>query len=44
MPFIFEKERDLLYKDGLEKGIEKIAIEVIVKSTGLSKEEVEKLR
>ncbi len=73
MPFIIEKERDPLYKDGLEKGIEKgiekglkqgiqeglneakitiaktllkekVAIEVIVKSTGLSKEEVEKLK
>ena len=64
MPFIIEKERDPLYKDGLEKGLEKglkkvnetkiaiaktllkekVAIEVIVKSTGLSKEEVEKLK
>ena len=65
MPFIIEKERDPLYKDGLEKGIEKgiqegsnetkiaiakallkqkIDIEVIVKSTGLSKEVVEKLK
>ena len=64
MPFIIEKERDPLYKDGLEKGIEKglekvnetkiaiakallkqkIDIDIIVKSTGLSKEEVEKLK
>ncbi len=64
MPFIIEKERDPLYKDGLQQGIEKglekvsetkiaiakallkqkVDIEVIVKSTGLLKEEVEKLR
>ncbi len=64
MPFIIEKERDPLYKDGLEAGLEKgmekvsetkiaiakallkqkIDIEVIVKSTGLSREEIEKLK
>ena len=61
MPFIIEKERDPLYKDGLEKGVhkgsketkiaiakallkQKVDIEVIVKSTGLLKEEVEKLK
>ncbi len=65
MPFIIEKERDPLYKDGLEAGIErglekgskeaKIAIakallkqnvdfEVIAKSTGLSREKVEKMK
>ena len=60
MPFIIEKERDPLYKDGLEEGLhrgsnetkiaiakallkQKIDIEVIVKSTGLSKEEIEKI-
>ena len=71
MPFIIEKERDPLYKDGLQKGIEKgiqeglkkglqklkkekiiiakkmlkqkLDIEMIVKITGLSKEDVEKL-
>ena len=61
MPFIIE--RDPLYRDGLEKGLERgrkeikeqklkiaktllkqgIDIEVIVKSTGLLKKEVEKL-
>ena len=65
MPFIIEKERDPLYKDGLEAGIEKglhkgsietkvtivkalleqnVDIEVIVKSTGLSREEIEALK
>ncbi len=68
MPFIIEKERDPLYKDGLQKGIEKglkkgiekgrkerdvaiaktllkqgVDIEIIIKSTGLSKKEIEKL-
>ncbi len=56
MPFIIEKERDPLYKDGLKEGSnetkiaiakallqEKVAIEIIMKSTGLSKEEIEKL-
>lgn len=56
MPFIIEKERDPLYKDGLKEGSnetkiaiakallqEKVAIEIIIKSTGLSKEEIEKL-
>ena len=69
MPFIIEKERDPLYRDGLEKGIEagivkglekgsnetkiaiakallkqKVDIDIIAKSTGLSKEAIEKLR
>ncbi len=64
MPFIIEKERDPLYKDGLEVGIEKglkkldetkiaiakallkerVDIDVIVKSTGLSREEIEALK
>ena len=64
MPFIIEKERDPLYKDGLQKGEargeergsyetkiaiakallkQNVDIEVIIKSTGLSKKEVEKL-
>ncbi len=72
MPFIIEKERDPLYKDGLQKGEEKgiekgkkqgvvegskdakitiakamleqnMDIEMIVKLTGLSKKEVDKL-
>jgi predicted transposase/invertase (TIGR01784 family) len=60
MPFIIEKERDPLYKDGLQKGLEegqkdqkitiaksmleqKMDIDLIVKLTGLSKEEVQKL-
>ncbi|RUM64409.1 MAG: hypothetical protein DSZ05_07475 [Sulfurospirillum sp.] len=60
MPFIIEKERDPLYKDGLEKGLEKVKetkiaiakallkqnidIDVIAKSTGITKKELEKLR
>ena len=57
MPFIIEKERDPLYKDGLKEGSketkisivkallkQKIDIDVIVKSTGLSREEIEKIR
>ena len=61
MPFIIEKERDPLYKDGLQKGVQKgqkereiaiaksmleqnMDIELIVKLTGLSTEEVQKLR
>ncbi len=68
MPFIIEKERDPLYKDGLQKGIEKglkkgiekgrkerdvaiaktllkqgVDIEIIIKSTGLSKKEIQSL-
>ncbi len=63
MPFIIEKERDPLYKDGFRQGEKqgmkkvketKIAIaktllkqgvdiEIIIKSTGLSKKEIEKL-
>ncbi len=69
MPFIIEKERDSLYKDGLERGRkerqeqerrkgsretkisiakamikQQMSIEMISKLTGLSKEEIEKLR
>ncbi len=56
MPFIIEKERDPLYKDGLRKGQkeqkvsiakamleQKMDIKLIVKLTGLSKNEIEKL-
>ncbi len=59
MPFILDREIDPLYREGLEKGLEKVKeakiviakallkqnidTEVIIKSTGLSKEEIEKL-